>query len=189
MLKTLSPILSIVLAVAIFFLFAKPIFSEIGSIQGETDEYKQAVDKAAELNSKLAGLVTERNSFSSLELERLERLVPYNIDEVRALVDLKALAESHNMLFGNIEVGSLGESGSVGSVETNSVLSEKDFETLEISFGIIGTYEQMRSFLKDIERSLVRMEVTQFGTSVTSGDLQLYTFTVQLYALKSMLGE
>jgi len=93
------------------------------------------------------------------------------------------------MLFGNIEVGSLGESGSVGSVETNSVLSEKDFETLEISFGIIGTYEQMRSFLKDIERSLVRMEVTQFGTSVTSGDLQLYTFTVQLYALKSMLGE
>lgn len=188
MLRIISPILSIILAVAIFFFFAKPIFADIEEIQEETNEYREAVEKATEFNDFLQTLITTRNSFSSYELERLETLIPDDIDEVRALVDLKALAEQNGMLFGNIDVQGTREQQKATSFvpdEASNEVTSADFKTADISFSVIGSYEQMLAFLQNIERSLILMDVVELNFKGTESSLSLYNFTVRLYALNA----
>lgn len=188
MLKTLTPILSIILAAAIFFFFARPLFAEIESVQSETNEYREAVEKATEFNNFLQSLITKQNSFSTTKLNRLETLVPEEIDEVRALVDLEALAQRNNMFFGNVEVAKTEEKDTREDDEStkgSASVSRSDFKTIDVTFGTIGTYEQFREFLKELETSLVRMEVMGIDFSTTEGDLNLYKLKIRLYALNS----
>ncbi len=185
MFSALSPIISILLAIGIFIYFSNPMFADIKEIQTETNEYKEAVEKATEFNNVLQGLLVEANSLSSLELERLEMLVPDKIDEVRLLVDLKAMAENQDMLFGNIEVSEPVSNIYIDSSESSRIsVSSDDFSSLEISFELIGTYEQLKAMLADVERSLVFMEILKFNFTISpDSDLQQYSFTVRMRSL------
>jgi len=184
MLKTLSPIISIILALAIFFFFTKPMFAEVATIQEQTNEYSEAVQKAEEFNNYLQGLLAKRNSFSAAELERLEALVPDKIDEVRMLVDLNALTDAKGVLFGNIVVEeSDDKQDTEGDDDSYSSISQEDFNSLDISFSVIGTYDQMKDLLEDIEKSLILMEVLGMDFQSIEGDLQQYNMKVRLYSL------
>ncbi|MCD5382467.1 MAG: hypothetical protein LR017_04150 [Candidatus Pacebacteria bacterium] len=184
MFRTLTPIFSVVIAVAIFFFFAKPMFAEIREVQDQTNKYREAVAKAEEFNRELQRLINKRNEFSARDLERLDALVPASIDEVQALIDLQALANESGMLFGNIEVEKVDVSADLDlepSSQRKSLMEQ--FDTVDISFGLIGTYEQMRAMLDAIEKSLVLMEIMHVDFEVTEGDLQQYNFTIRLYSL------
>jgi Tfp pilus assembly protein PilO len=188
MFRLISPIISIILAFVVFFFLAKPMFADIKANQDETNQYKEAVDKAAQFNNQLQSLITQRNSFSASQLKRLETLVPYDIDEVRALVDLKALAEQNGLFFGNIGVKEPKQSNSSKNAQagtSGASMSAADFDSIDISFGVIGTYEQMRAFLSDIEHNLVMMDIMNLSFSTTESNLSLYNFTVRLHAIKS----
>lgn len=189
MFKTLTPILSIVIAVALFFFFTKPMFAEIGAIQDETDEYRQAVEKATLFNETLQDLVNRRNALTAHQMERLEALVPDSIDQVKALVDIEAIIRSHGMLFGNIDVEDTVVADDVAPVERVGVrnISEDDFVTSHITFEFIGTYEQFRAALADIEKSLVMLEIIEISFEATGVELQQYSVTARLHALAPTL--
>lgn len=184
MFKTLTPILSIVIALALFFFFTKPMFAEIGAIQDETDEYRQAVEKAALFNETLQELVNRQNALTAHQVERLEALVPDTIDQVKALVDIEAIIRGHGMLFGNISVE---EPETVIETATQRTgvrsITEDDFATSEISFEFIGTYDQFRAALADIEKSLVTLEILNISFEATNVELQQYKITARLHAL------
>jgi hypothetical protein len=181
MFRTLTPIFSIVIAVAVFFFFAQPMFSEIKVVQDETNEYRIAVEKASEFNQLLQSLISKRNAFSARERERLEALVPDNIDEVKLLVDLEGIAKSHGMLLGNIMVSELTPATATADDEGSRIDSRESFSSVDISFDVIGNYEQLRSVLTDIERSLVLMEIVNITFESSSFDLQQYSITVRAY--------
>jgi len=184
MIRTITPIFSIIIALVVFFFFVKPMFAEIQQIQGETDQYQQAVGKATELNQLLTALVSKKRSYSAEEIERLEALVPQSVDEVKILADLNELAKSHSMLFGNIKVTSRDEVVSTGEQTAPSqTVSYDDFVTSDITFGLIGTYEQFKAMLSDLEKSLVLMEITNITLSASDGPLQQFELTVRAYSL------
>lgn len=105
MFKTIQPIFSVVVGILIIAFFVRPMFSEIGVVQAETAQYKEAVAKAVEFNRLLGSLLAQKDAISALELERLDAMVPRTgIDEVKALDDLQALANEHNMVLEDISV-------------------------------------------------------------------------------------
>lgn len=182
MFRTLTPIFCIVIAIAIFFFFTQPMFAEIQAVQNETSEYREAVENARLFNQTLQELVNARNSFSASELDRLESLIPASVDDIRLLVDLEALAEEHEMLIGNITVNNSSNSGqSQGG--TGQATSLEELAYVDISFGLIGDYEQFRALLADLEKSLYRLEVMSIAFSAGDEDLQQYDLTVRSYAL------
>jgi hypothetical protein len=185
MFKTLTPLLSIVTAVVVFFFFTKPMYEKVRVLQDDKAQYERAVQTAADSNRLLQELLQKRNSFSAQELERLEKLVPDSIDRVRLLVDLEAMSRNHRMLFGNVLVEESSVEGEdLVSVEGGGeVTYEEDFVSSDVSFGLIGTYENFRAFLKDLERSLVLAEVVGLEFSALDGDLQQYDMIVRSYAL------
>ncbi len=185
MIRTITPIFSIIIAIVVFMFFTKPMFAEIKVLQAKTSQYAEAANKAQELNAALAEKLTAKRSNSSENLERLNALVPESIDEVTVLADLNQLARTHNMLFGNINV----EDGDLTEIDVDpkKAISQKinyqDITTASINFSLIGTYEQFKAFLADVERSLVMMEVTKIDFMAGEGALQQFEVTVNLFAL------
>ncbi len=53
MIRTITPIFSIIVGIAVFFLFTEPKFAEIKQAQGEAKQYAQAVNTAKARNEQL----------------------------------------------------------------------------------------------------------------------------------------
>lgn len=186
MFRTITPIFSILAALGIFFFYVQPIYGDIRAVQDETAEYREAVERANEFNNLLANLIAQRNAFSANEMERLEAFVPDTIDVVSMLVDVEAIAAENGMSMGEIDVSdeaSLAAPEEDAQSTTASNISYGDFITKEVSFQLIGTYDQMRDTLADLEQSLVLMDIVGFGFDVSEGDLLQFEMTVRLYAL------
>ncbi len=189
MFKALTPFLSIVTAIVVGFFFIKPMYEEIKGLQMETEQYREAVQKADESNKRLKELLEQKNSFKASALERLDIIAPDSVNQIKLLVDLEALARKHNMLFGNVGVGegeTSGDSDDAAEEEVggSGLTFEEDFRSVDISFGLIGTYDQFRKILVDIERSLSIMEIMKVEFKVLEGDLQQYDITIRAYALR-----
>ncbi len=184
MIRTITPIFSIVIAIAIFFLYTEPRFAVIKQIQGEANQYSSAVEKADQRNQHLNDKYAEKRAHSPENLERLEALVPTSIDEVKVLTDLSELAKAHSMLFGNVSVTN-NDSESGAQVSTNEQFAEYENLTYtDVEFSLIGTYDQFKQFLADVESSLVMLEVQDIGFSTGEGLFQQYSISVRLFALQ-----
>jgi hypothetical protein len=186
MMRTLTPVLSLLIAVLLFFFFTQPAFTEVSALQAEIDEYQDAAESYVEFSKILEEKLNVKQNRAAIESERLDRLVPDAIDDTRLLVDLEAMAESHNMLFGNIAVEG-GDAELLSSKETEGgefvETGSGELSATDISFDVIGTYEQFKDFLRDIEQSLTVLEVVGITFSATDGDFQQFSVTVRTYAL------
>lgn len=179
--RTLIPIISIVIAITIFFAFVRPLFSDVRIIQDEIVRIEEQLSKKTDLTEEVQSLLAVKKSHSATNIERLEAMIPDTIDEVKIIADLSALAEAHNMLFGNIFVESEndGDSQTNASREFNGVA----LVSSDITFGLVGNYDQFKLMLADIERSLVLLDVLQITFSAGEGDLVQYSLKVRTYAM------
>ncbi len=184
MIRTVTPIFSIIIAITIFFLYTEPKFADIKQIQGEAKQYSAAVEKAEQRNQHLNEKHAEKRAHSPENLERLEALVPTSIDEVKVLTDLNELAKVHNMLFGNVSVTN-NDSQLVAPASGNDQFAEYgSLIYTDVEFSLIGTYDQFKQFLADVESSLVMLEVQDISFSTGEGLFQQYKMTVRLFALQ-----
>ncbi|MBX2866378.1 hypothetical protein KTR10_00225 [Candidatus Kaiserbacteria bacterium] len=194
------PALSIFVGLLVIFFFVRPLFSQIGDLQAEADQYEETVRKVQEFNARLDELVAKRNALSIGDLERLEAFVPHGeIDEVAVLVDLEALADTHGLIFQDVKVGVIGEVDGGdelfevgGQVEPETVspgFDASEFLTQDIDFAVVGTYDQFRGFLEDLEQSLVLMEIMKLSFSIGEGELVEYEFKVRLFGIPNEADE
>ena len=182
MMRTLTPILSIIIALLLFLFFIKPQYSEITLLQTEIDEYTNAVESYNDFIAVLDGKLRIKNSRASSDSERLDKLVRTDIDDTRLIVDLEAMVEKHNMLFGNVISSGNDAELSSGGTDPAQAQSE-ELRIADITFDVIGTYEQFKDFLKDLESSLTIYEVINLAFNVTEGTFQQFSVKVRSYAL------
>ena len=182
--RTLTPILSIIIAVLLFMFFIQPQYAEIQSVKNEIKTYTDATAQYAGFSALLQDKLSVKTQRSAYESERLDTLVPDSVDATRLLVDLEKIATTHGLLFGNITTKggdvmlARGTDGAVDAPES------AELATVDVSFAVIGTYDQFKDFLKDLERSVTLFEVTEIKYSVTEESvLQQFSLTVRSYSL------
>lgn len=193
MFRTITPIISVVIAITVFFSFTKPMFGEVRDIDTEAAQYEKVLDDTKKLNARLSALVAEKRSHPIQTLERIEAFVPSDIDEVSILADLANMASRNSLLFGNVSLAGQEDGVAARSAGETAAISNQDvtYDSLthtDISFEVIGTYDQVKIFLADIERSLVLMEVTDLKVTATENEspLQQFAFSVRVYALPAL---
>ncbi len=184
MFRTLIPVLSIIIAVLLFIFFVQPQYKEITALQAEIGAYENAATQYGAFNAKLQSLLSTKNSRTLSDNERLDLISAKKIDTTQLLVDIEALAEKQNMLFGNVST----EGGEAELATANSAVPEEggvgaQLVTADVTFDVIGTYEQFKNFLQDIESSVVLMEVVNITFSATETSFQQFSVTVRTYAL------
>jgi len=190
MLKTLISLICLVAAGGVFFMFTQPKYDEVQAINAQIAQYDEALTKAAELQRLKQTLLSRYNTFDPVKMERLQKLLPDHVDNVRLILDLDSLAGRHGMALQNVAVSS-AESAQAGQAAVGAVGASKlKHDSLTIKFMTQGTYKTFMAFLSDLESSLrivdlVALSIAQSGQSSANNE-PLYTFdiTLRTYWLK-----
>jgi hypothetical protein len=188
MIRTLTPFLSLIIAVLLYLFFTDAQYQEIKNIQASIKEYNIAYERYNDFSGILNEKYSAVTSRSVFESERLDTMVPKTIDDSKIIVDLEAMAKRHRLLFGNIATEQTELSLEKDGADT-PVGGEDELQTTNVSFGVIGTYGQFKNFLKELESSLTIYEVVDITFDVEEGIFQQFDVTVRTYALPDNTNE
>lgn len=185
MFRTLTPTLSLIVAILIFVYFVRPAYDEVIQMKAQIVEYNDTTQQYSSFNDRVNALVAKKDGVSAFDQERLLKFLPDVIDIPRLLLDIEALVKGNGMIFGNVTINEkqsprgLESTGARGTQTATGQL-----EVADITFTVIGTYRQFKDLLTEIERSLTLFEITSLTLGGGGGDSarQSYTITVRTYA-------
>jgi len=196
----------------LFFGFTNPLYTgdsgsaeinkrSIKELRKDEAEYREALERTAEIERVRVGLVSKYNEIKSDDREKIAKLIPDHIDTVRLLIDLSNIAKGYNMTLTSISIGvgnghekSNGakasallsggsEVGAVGAIGPDA----KVYSTFGLSFSVSGSYENLVSFVRDLEQNLRLTDIT--ALSLSAGDLSGSVYRLDLalttYKLKN----
>ncbi len=179
--KPFLPILLVAVAAGLFYTFIDPTYKLVQEITAEEKQYNDALEKLHELQDIRDSLLVKYNSFSDDDLERLNKMLPSNVDNVRLALDISSIASGYNMRIKNISVN---ESPTATRNTSAGVLGSVPllYESVEISFSVASTYDNLVAFLLDLERSLRIIDITHLSfSSIGNGDLNEYDISFKTY--------
>ena len=194
--KFIFPIILIVIAGAIFFVFTDPILNQLlvvdpqsGTLKGgvfpllsERSDLNTALSNSEKLRTASQSLVDKYNALSETERTGVDKLLPDRIDNVQLVIDVNSIADKYGMTIKNIKIKSEEEVAAASRTTARSSARKPVASTLEktanLSFTVTGSYNQLRNFLTDLARSLRLVDVV--GLSFSAGDQDLYQFNVDL---------
>lgn len=201
----------IVASVGIFWSYVSPTYGavtgraelkgrSIQELREESTRYLDALNKTKEIEQARTGLLKKYNDISAKNREDIEKLLPDHIDSVRLIIDVNNIASKYNMSLKNIGL-SESDSGTAstpaapvalpapGGLEPPGMASLSigpssgaHFKATELRFGVTGSYEDFRAFLRNLEQSLRLVDVTSISFSAP-GDAYDYTFAILTYRL------
>lgn len=197
--KTLSAILTFILAGGIFFLYTKPAYTgpgtpenpSVNEIKVQIAQYDEALKKVEELEGLKQRLLAKFNSFNTDDVTRLETMIPDHVDNIGLILELDKIASKYGMTLENVDVDSAPASrgGQVASAGA-TIDAGNHYDSLSLRFSTFGTYDDFNTFLQDLEASLrlVDLESLQFSsqeTTTSRGELTYnYNIAIKTYWLK-----
>lgn len=184
MISRLLPFALILIAVALFFGYAKPLWDgEIMTLTAEIETYDNALAAARTFNSEVTRLQQEQSQIPPADLARLQAFLPNGVDNIQLILDLTELAERSGIELSNFDTPTPAEEG-VGSAGTGELEPSSPVDSLTISVDAQGTYADFRTFLAGIERSLRPLDVTQVSIGNSETGVYSYQMTLKFYWLR-----
>jgi Tfp pilus assembly protein PilO len=178
----MSNIISIVLilvSVGTFFGYVDPTYTAIKDLRTESADYSRALGNSKKLQQERDKFLEKFNSVSADDKQKLLKLLPDNIDNVRLIIDIDEMAQTYRIPIGNFRA--------TASDESVKMLGAKQapYGTLTLSFSVSANYQTFLAFMADLERSLRILDITsiQFaaGDAASAYD---YGVTIKTYWLK-----
>jgi Tfp pilus assembly protein PilO len=179
MTRFLLPIFFLLVPVGLFFTYIDPTYDDIQSIQAQASRLDEALTKSRELQAVRNQLDARRRTFSEEDIEKLGKLLPDNIDNIRLLLDINGIADDFGM-----QVQSFSFSGASGvAAPDTTVARATPYQSVVMGFSVSASYEDFLVFLKALERSLRIVDVTDISIASASGDVYTYNLSLRTYWL------
>ena len=180
--RTITSTLLIILAVIMFLSFVDPTYKEIKVLAAENEEFDEALDRSRELQSVRDDLLSKYNTFSTENLNKIEKLLPDNVDNVRLILDLDGIASQYGIVIKGLTI--LGDNSSNESGDV--VIATTNLGEIELSFNVDASYEDFKRFMKDLEQSLriVDMKKLTITPKIQGEDLFGFGLNIKTYWLK-----
>lgn len=188
--RTIFSITGLVLAGGIFFAYTQPRFDSIRALEVQIAQYNEALEKAAELQQIKQALLSRYNTFNPVDVERLQKLLPDHVDNVRLVLDLDSLAARHQMALQNVVISGPTSTETTPGTIAAAGGSRQKYDSLTLQFRTQGTYRDFSTFLGDIESSLRLVDLVSLSLDRVSSNQStaepLYRFdiTIRTYWLK-----
>ena len=170
------PVLLVAIAAGAFTLYINPTYIEVQDITADIAEYDEALNNSKELLAVREELVSRYNSFSKSDLDRLLKLLPDNVDNVRLILDLDTLASQFGMRLTNITITETPAETGIGAELCPNTNKHR---SIDIGFTTSGTYQDFRRYLQALETSLRVVDIKSLGFS-SQGERGVYTYQVLL---------
>jgi Tfp pilus assembly protein PilO len=179
------PLILILSSIGIFFGYVDTTYKGGGSfvegkietysikkLKGEYEIYQKALYDANEVKQRFNDLTGQKNSIPKQDKEKLEKLLPDNVDNIKLIVEFNEIAQKRRLSLKNMSVVGFAKS-------TDTIGPDKTpYGVLSLKFSVNTTYETFLSFVDDLERNLRLVDITDI--SFTSSDTGFYDFNVSL---------
>lgn len=192
MFKTLIPTFSVLISIIVFLFVTKPMYAEVADIQSERKNYEEVTNQYKDFNAKVDALLSKKNAVSIEDREKLDQMIPETIDIPRLFVDIEHMVMSHNMQLKGITAGSSGEVFQDKSVDDGAVSEDGSvgnapvvLKSQELSFNVVGSYDDFKNMLQSLESNLLFMEITSLNINSTDGPFQDFAITIEVYMLSA----
>ena len=192
--KTIFSLIGLAIAGGIFFMYTQQTYDATRALQAQVAEYDQALEKAAELQQLKQTLLSRYNSFNLADIDRLRKLLPDHVDNVRLILDMDNLAAEHGMAMQNVVISSPASEGAEGEEVVVIGGSGEEYDSVTLKFTTQGPYESFKTFLADLESSLRIVDLvslklsqgvdSQAIQSSIAGSSYQYEVTIRTYWLK-----
>lgn len=193
----------LVVALIIAFSVVKPKIDSISIDQNEVAGYKAAIENIGRYNQHLQTLVNQANALSSYDRSVLERYLPKEIDATLVASDISNIVSRNRLLLLDIvpgevlpvtvysadgqvvetsaydpNTGALMSDGSFGGQDDSLMVQQFEVE-------VVGTYEQMKAMLSDLERNAYPLKIVEFEFELeeVNASLVQYSLLLETYAL------
>jgi len=198
MFKLITAIILIGIAITGFFAFTKPIFDDISALREQIASYDDALNNSHMLENERDLLTKKYNSFDPENIEKLSKLLPDNVDNIRLILEIEKIATPYGMVLKdikyNVESTDTVSARTIEGGESGGVpIPRGDYGTLSFSFSTQGTYANFVNFMKDLEKNLRIMDIASIdfssnvgvGASPSLSQIYKYSFSVKTYWLKN----
>jgi len=177
MTKFLIPIILIIIAVATFFTFTDPLYTKVKDVEKEEIQYDEALNKSRELQTIRDALLSKFNTFNLNDIERLEKLLPNNVDNVRLILEIDNTASKYGMNLRDVSISSGDDNKSKNVVEATA----KDFYTITLSFTVSSSYENFVKFIEELESKLRVVDISRIMFKASDSDFNEYRVSLKTY--------
>ncbi|MEA1929886.1 MAG: type 4a pilus biogenesis protein PilO [Patescibacteria group bacterium] len=181
MIRLLLPLIMIGLAGLIFFQFSDPLLAEIDELKVEKATLNEGLDNAKELRLVLDQLLETYNNFNPNDVDRLDKFLPNNVDNVRLIIDINNIARPYNMNIRNLRIKADEERGEASVIEGGSTLNKG---AVVLGFSVSGSYSNFQAFLDDLARSLRLVDSVSVSFSSNERNFYNYNVEIQTYWLR-----
>jgi hypothetical protein len=193
------PIVLIGIAIALFFGFANPLYKDISVLRTEVASYNDALNNSKMLENERDKLTAKYNAIDPLNLMKIEKLMPENVDNIRLILEIEQIAAPYGMSLKDVRYNSTDTetTAAVGTIQGGSALNEapKDYGVFDLEFSTTGSYNNFINFTKDLESNLRIVDISSivFSSDTTSlsskespisSEIYKYNFKIKTYWLK-----
>lgn len=160
-------------AIAISFLFVKPLWGEVGELKNELDALKRILAEEKRAYEKVQKVVQAYEDIPSDSQEKLDTLVPKNFRSAQFIASLDDLSRKQALILTSVDV-------------TRPERSPQDDplkpRIIKFTANLSGRYSSLKSLLESLEKSSTLIDVTSLQFSVPErGDAFPFTLQAKLY--------
>lgn len=194
--RNVTAVILIILAIGVYLEFTDKVWTEAKAVSKVNDTYITAISNAERLIAKRDQILNEYNSLSTNDQDRLNKMVPTSVDNIRLIIDLNSVALRRGMTLHGIKAVSSAKSSPAPSAVTVTVpgdiatqpiavkLPIVNLDTVSVSFSTTATYAQFIQFLRDLEANLHIMDLSQLKVVAHDNGVNDYTVELKTYWLK-----
>ena len=182
-------ILSLIVAVAIFFGYVNPTWSgKIASQNAALASDDAALAAAAAYTAEQSQLTSAQSAIDANDLARLSVFLPDSVNNVRLILDLNALAARSGLALSNIDVVDTGSSNAKAGANTPAAglpaAGTNPLGSIDLALSAVGTYASLQNFLQGVEKSGRLLDVRDLTVKGSNTGAYTYQMTVRLYWLR-----
>ena len=182
--RNITTVILIVLAVGVYLTYTSPQWKKVQAVRTVNAEYAKAINNAEELIKTRDGVLAKYNSLSPVDKDRLNKMLPTAVDNVRLIIDLNNIAQRRGMTLEDIQTETRDSSADVNlniglATASQPNIANPILDTVKITFKVTGAYQQFVDFIKDVESSLRIIDLANL--KLTTGDsANTYTYNVTM---------
>lgn len=168
--KIILSILFISAATVVIIFFTAPQFmctkdtcsyDGIKKLKTDQNSYITALSNAEDLDLRRTDLETKYNSVSAEDKQKLENLLPNNVDNIKLVLELETLAKKYGLLIESPKLQNEVETikpGAPAGQDIRGTSSAVSYGTFSLDFTVRSSYENAKMLIDSIEKNLRLIE-------------------------------
>ena len=176
----------IAIAVAIMILYIEPKISTIRDTQDLITSYETETQNVSQVNESLRAKIAAIETVTPDDVQSLARFIPATIDDISILKDLGIIIESQSISEYDIAY----KGSNVDQAESEELVNEYGaVSEYYFSVGFAAEYQQLKSFLAQLETNDYLLQVSNLKISDTAEGLVKVDMSLTAFTLPNMSEE